>query len=90
MKTRKAVCQSCAAPILRDFDMGTEKDGSHSDLYCRRCFAWGAFTDLRMTPEQMHEIIRARMIGLRFPRFLAKLSANGVYGLKRWAVNKAP
>ena len=88
MKPRHAVCQSCAAPIQRDIDMGTEKDGSHTELYCRRCFAWGQFTEPRMTAEQMHEIVRARMIGLKFPRFLAKLSANGVYDLKRWAVSK--
>lgn len=89
MKPRKSVCQSCASPISRDQDKGTEKDGSHTELYCRRCFAWGVFTEPRMTAEEMHEIVRARMIGLKFPRFLAKLSANGVYDLKRWAVKSA-
>jgi hypothetical protein len=88
MKTKKDICQSCALPIIREYDKGTEKDGSHSDLYCRRCFSWGDFTESRMTAEEMHEIVRARMIGLKFPRFLAKLSANGVYDLKRWAVVK--
>lgn len=90
MKAKKTICQSCASPILRDFDNGTEKDGSPSELYCRRCFAWGDFTEPRMTATQMHEIVRTRMIGLKFPRFLARMSANGVYDLKRWAVvNKA-
>ncbi len=89
MKPSRAVCQSCAAPILKDYDKGTEKDGSSTELYCRRCFSWGGFTEPRMTAEEMHEIVRTRMIGLKFPRFLAKLSANGVYDLKRWAVSKA-
>lgn len=88
MKPPKAVCQSCASPILRDFDRGTDKDGTPTDLYCRRCFAWGHFTEPRMTAEQMYEVVRTRMIGLKFPRFLAKLSANGVYDLKRWAATK--
>jgi hypothetical protein len=37
-----------------------------------------------MTAEQMHEIVRVRMVELRFPRFLAKLLANSVYELRRW------
>ena len=88
MKAKKSICQSCASPILRDLDKGTEKDGSISDLYCRRCFAYGAFTEPKMTATEMHEIVRLKMIGLKFPRFLAKLSANGVYDLNRWAVSK--
>lgn len=89
MKPKKAVCQSCASPILRDLDQGSEKDGTPSEYYCRRCFAWGKFTDPKMTVEEMHEIVRTRMIGLNFPRFLAKLSANSVYTLRRWAVQGA-
>ncbi len=84
MKPRKTVCQSCAAPISGDLDKGTEKEGSKSDLYCRRCYTRGAFTEPKMTVEQMYEIVKDRMVKLKFPRFLAKLSANGVYTLKRW------
>lgn len=86
MKPKPAVCQSCAVPILRDIEKGNERDGIPSELYCRRCYSWGKFTEPKMTAEKMHEIVRTRMIDLKFPRFLAKLSANGVYTLRRWAV----
>lgn len=80
----QSICQSCAIPLLIDYDHGTEIDGSPSGLYCRRCFRLGAFTEPKMTAEQMYEIVRVRMVELRFPRFLAKLSASSVYDLKRW------
>lgn len=86
MKYPKTICQSCATPLLIDYDHGSESDGSPSGLYCRRCYRLGAFTEPKMTAEQMHEIVRVRMVELRFPRFLAKLSANGVYDLQRWTV----
>ena len=93
MKQPKTVCQSCATPLLIDYDHGSERDGSSSGLYCRRCYRLGAFTEPKMTAEQMYEIVRTRMVELRFPRFLAKLSANGVYELQRWtapATNPVP
>ncbi|HVZ79212.1 MAG TPA: zinc ribbon domain-containing protein [bacterium] len=86
MKRPKTVCQSCAAPLLIDYDHGSESDGSPSELYCRRCYRLGSFTEPKMTAEQMHEIVRVRMVELRFPRFLAKLSANGIYDLQRWTI----
>jgi hypothetical protein len=84
MKYPKTICQSCATPLLIDYDHGSESDGTPSGLFCRRCYRLGAFTEPKMTAEQMHEIVRVRMVELRFPRFLAKLSANGVYDLQRW------
>ena len=85
MKTIRMVCQSCATPLRQEYEKGTEKDGSNSTLYCRRCYRMGAFTDPKMTAEEMHEIVRVRMVGLKFPRFLAKMSANSIYDLKRWS-----
>lgn len=90
MTRSKAVCQSCCAPILKEFDKGREMDGRTTDVYCRRCFQSGMFTDPKMTVEEMHEIIRMRMIEMKFPRFLAKLLANQVYTLKRWEQVKVP
>ena len=84
MKFTKAVCQSCASPILRDYDKGTEKGGGHSEAYCRRCYQVGSFTDLKMTAQGMHDRVRAKMIEMKFPRYLAKLMAQNVYTLKRW------
>jgi hypothetical protein len=88
MKTFKDICQSCASPILKEFDKGRELNGDFSETYCRRCYQSGVFTDPEMTIEKMHEVIRVKMIGLKFPRFLAKLLANQVYTLKRWEAIK--
>ena len=87
MRTPKAVCQSCGAPLLRVSDQGTERSGGHSDDYCRRCYAWGKFVEPAMTVEGMREDVRKRMADRKLPGFLAILLADRVYHLKRW---KAP
>jgi len=84
MKFPKTVCQSCASPILQEYDRGKEKDGIPSASYCRRCFQFGTFTDPQMTAEKMHASVKAKMIGMKFPRSLAVLMADRVYSLKRW------
>lgn len=84
MKFQKSVCQSCASPILHDYDRGGEENGTPSESYCRRCFQFGAFTDPKMTAEEMHATVKSKMMYLKFPRFLANLMADRVYSLKRW------
>jgi hypothetical protein len=37
-------CQSCAMPMIKQEDFGTETDGSASDDYCCHCYQNGAFT----------------------------------------------
>lgn len=88
MKSVKPVCQSCASPVLRANEKGTESHGGLSEIYCKQCYRLGAFTDPQMTVEKMCEDLRLRMIVMKFPRFLAKLMANKVYTLKRWEANK--
>ena len=88
MKFSKAVCQSCGSPILKDNDKGTELTGNTSSMFCRRCYMMGSFTDTKMTAADMSEIVRKKMIDMKFPRFLAALLANRVYTLKRWEVAK--
>ncbi len=89
VKFSKAVCQSCGSPILKEMDRGTEKGGDFTDLYCRRCYRLGIFTEPQMTVDQMKETIRKKMVEMQFPRFLAVLMANRVYTLKRWEALKA-
>jgi len=84
----KAVCQSCGSPVLKDTDLGKERNGGVSPNYCRRCYQMGSFTDPQMTAENMSESVRIKMLEMKFPRFLAVLLANKVYTLKRWAVAK--
>ena len=89
MKLFKDICQSCSSPILKEANKGTENNGDLSKLYCNRCYQWGVFSDPKMTVEQMGEIVRQKMLKLKFPKYLAKLLANRVYILKRWEVVKA-
>ncbi|HUO57938.1 MAG TPA: zinc ribbon domain-containing protein [bacterium] len=84
LKFIKAVCQSCGSPLLKESDRGTEKGGSFTDTYCRRCYRQGIFTEPQMTAEEMRESVRRKMMEMRFPRFLAVLLSNRVYALKRW------
>ena len=84
MKISKVVCQSCAVPILREYDKGIENTGGYSEAYCRRCYQSGTFTDPEMTVDEMHHHVRVKMIEMKFPRFLVLLLADKVYSLKRW------
>jgi hypothetical protein len=84
LKFSKSICQSCATPIRKDFEKGTERNGGFTEAYCRRCYQSGAFTDPKITVEAMRENVRVKMIEMQFPRFLAVLLSNKVYSLKRW------
>ncbi len=46
-------CQSCAMPLAKPEDYGTNADGSQNQDYCGYCFQGGAFTAPEMTMEQM-------------------------------------
>lgn len=37
-------CQSCGMPLQNPEDLGTNKDGSPNQEYCRYCYKDGAFT----------------------------------------------
>ncbi|HFI0645781.1 TPA: zinc ribbon domain-containing protein [Streptococcus suis] len=55
MKIMEKFCQSCAMPLnLHGQDVrGSEKDGSHSSLFCSYCYANGEFLEPDITFEQM-------------------------------------
>ncbi len=88
MISSKLVCQSCAVPIRKDSEKGTEKAGGHSETYCRRCYQLGSFTEPKMTAAIMREKVLVKMVEMHFPRFLAVQLADHVYTLKRWETPK--
>lgn len=45
-------CQSCGMPLQDPALLGTERDGSPSQDYCKYCYQDGAFTG-EMTMEEM-------------------------------------
>ncbi len=38
------ICQSCAMPLVKDADFGTDKAGGKSSDYCSYCYKNGSFT----------------------------------------------
>lgn len=48
-------CQSCAMPIKRDENKGTEKDQTLSFKYCQFCYKDGAFIEPNITLKEMQE-----------------------------------
>ncbi|OPX21474.1 MAG: transcriptional regulator [Planctomycetales bacterium 4484_113] len=48
-------CQSCAMPMEKPEDFGTNADGGRNDDYCCYCFKDGEFTEPDITMEQMTE-----------------------------------
>jgi len=44
MPDKIPVCQSCAMPLERSEQQGTNLDGSPSHEYCKYCFQQGEFT----------------------------------------------
>ena len=49
------ICQSCAMPITSDDLLGTEKDDSINQDYCKYCYKDGEFTD-KVSMEEYIEI----------------------------------
>lgn len=39
------ICQSCGMPITSDEQLGTNKDGSINNDYCKYCYENGEFID---------------------------------------------
>jgi hypothetical protein len=79
------ICQSCAMPMVKDEDFGTNVDGSKNQEYCRYCFRNGKFTDPDITKEQMIEKLVGMSDRMGMTREEAKKMADKVIPtLKRW------
>jgi len=46
-------CQSCAMPLGKPEDFGTDKAGYRVNDYCRHCYADGAFTQPDVSMDEM-------------------------------------
>ena len=69
-------CQSCGMPLKSDPKGGArDADGSINPDYCSYCYADGQFVDPAMI-----ETVR----GKGLPRFVGKVFAARLEGLKRW------
>ncbi len=78
------ICQSCSMPITSDLDLGTNKDGSINNDYCKYCYMDGKFID-DVTMEEYIEMCskfgsQAGMTNEEMKEYCTKLFPT----LKRW------
>jgi hypothetical protein len=90
MKIKKAInCESCGMPLNKDEKyIGTEADGSLSEIYCRHCYENGKFTLPDITMIEMKEMVTNKIIEMNLPKFVAKFLTRNTQKLKRWKTEK--
>ena len=81
------ICQSCAMPITSDEQLGSNKDGSINNDYCKYCYKNGEFID-KVTMEEYIEMcskygFQAGMTNEE----MKELCKNLFPTLKRWKSN---
>lgn len=78
------ICQSCGMPISNSDELGTEKDGSLSEDYCKYCYGGGEFIDKVSMNEYIEMCSKygeqAGMTNEQMKQFCTKLFPT----LKRW------
>jgi len=77
-------CQSCAMPLEKPDDFGSNADGSRNDDYCRYCFQEGKFTEPDLNAKQMIENIERIMKGMKIPGEIIEQTKAIIPSLKRW------
>lgn len=82
------ICQSCGMPISDNSVLGTNKDGSPNQDYCKYCFEHGEFID-KVTMNEYIEMCsqfgaQAGMTNEEMKAFCQKLFPT----LKRWKQEK--
>lgn len=83
MEERK-ICQSCAMPMTKEEEFGTNVDGSKNEDYCCYCMKQGSFT-ADCTMDEMINFC-ASVPGVFQDKELAKKQMKEYFPkLKRWA-----
>ena len=52
-RPKAPLCQSCAMPLERPLDHGTDVGGRRDEDYCRECFHEGVFTQPNLLMDEM-------------------------------------
>lgn len=85
MKPKGPYCQSCAMPMRKPEDFGTDADGSRNDDYCCFCFQKGGFTWPDATLHQMTEKLAGMSVQMGMSEEQGRSMAKKVLPkLKRW------
>ncbi|MCL2545129.1 MAG: zinc ribbon domain-containing protein [Clostridia bacterium] len=87
MESTMVFCQSCAMPLEKPEDYGTERDNSKSADYCQYCYAKGAFTSEETMEGMIEACIPFTLEAKVFPTAEAARAAmmEQFPKLKRWA-----
>jgi len=82
------ICQSCGMPINNDEQLGTNRDGSLNQDYCKYCYKNGEFIDKISMEEYINRCsqygAQANMSNEEMKAYCQKLFPT----LKRWKNNK--
>lgn len=77
-------CQSCSMPLDTPELLGTEKDGSPSQEYCKYCYQQGEFTHPGMSLDEMKEHMTRMMDKEKLPDDILEAAIGRLPHLKRW------
>jgi len=64
--------------------LGTEKDGSKSQEYCKYCYEVGEFADPDMSLEGMQSLVIDKLEQENVPEDIIEGAVNSLLHLKRW------
>lgn len=78
------ICQSCGMPLTDESLLGTEKDGSKNQEYCKFCYQHGSFTNPGLTLDEMQNFIKQKMEEMHIDISMNDKVVTGLPYLKRW------
>ena len=78
------ICQSCSMPLTNESLLGTEKDGSKNNEYCKYCYQNGSFVNPGMTVDEMSSFIEQKMKEMHIDGEVINKTVNALPYLKRW------
>ena len=81
-------CQSCAMPMHKPEQFGTEAGGEASQDYCCHCRQDGKFTAPDITMQQMQDKVASMLKGIP-PAEARKIADSFIPKLKRWRNRRA-
>lgn len=86
LEENKIICQSCAMPMEREIDFGTNADGTSNKEYCTFCFQYGKFTWENVTFEEFRDKLVSMSDAMGLTPEKAREYADIVLPtLRRWA-----
>jgi len=81
-------CQSCAMPLKKDGDFGTNADKGKNKEYCCFCYKLGKFTDESMTMDEMIEKAEMALENMKVSHDEILKVKKMIPTLKRWKSKK--